>query len=206
MNWVNDRVSIGIIPARAGFTQKRWRPCPHFRDHPRSRGVYNSNIGRMRAAHGSSPLARGLPQPQNQRIRGRRIIPARAGFTTGPSGSHGRARDHPRSRGVYTTRARALSRARWIIPARAGFTPRGCCGLRGRRDHPRSRGVYPVRARASRACSGSSPLARGLLPGSTCPDGGRRIIPARAGFTPAPSARWPEAGDHPRSRGVYPRG
>ena len=71
-----------------------------------------------------------------------RIIPARAGFTGGPSGPRVRPADHPRSRGVYcaifewaginagsSPLARGL-RVRGglyrlevrIIPARAGFT------------------------------------------------------------------------------------
>ena len=71
-----------------------------------------------------------------------RIIPARAGFTTGGRSTGLRLRDHPRSRGVYTSKntlvllpegssplARGLHlRPRnggaivRIIPARAGFT------------------------------------------------------------------------------------
>ena len=40
---VGDGVGVvepGIIPARAGFTQRRWGTHPAGRDHPRSRGVY----------------------------------------------------------------------------------------------------------------------------------------------------------------------
>ena len=152
-----------------------------------------------------------------------RIIPARAGFTTGPAGPAEQIRDHPRSRGVYraplTPRlrmhgssplARGLLRhpsrmgRQWrIIPARAGFTWRCRPRAAGPADHPRSRGVYLCEGRPDRLEDGSSPLARGLRhrPG---PDGMRlRIIPARAGFTRrrAPGAR--PRGDHPRSRGVY---
>ena len=53
--------SSGIIPARAGFTCGRRRRRRRRRDHPRSRGVY----GFVR----------------DRRRHGRRIIPARAGFT-----------------------------------------------------------------------------------------------------------------------------
>ena len=72
-----------------------------------------------------------------------RIIPARAGFTTGGDGFEWGVEDHPRSRGVYPTScqivrskrgssplARGLRSAAGstsggtgIIPARAGFTP-----------------------------------------------------------------------------------
>ena len=74
---------LRIIPARAGFTPRR-RPsaAPHA-DHPRSRGVYPRSMTAEEASRGSSPLARGLPQYDNGSGAGRRIIPARAGFTEG---------------------------------------------------------------------------------------------------------------------------
>ena len=70
-----------IIPARAGFTDRRGDRFYAVKDHPRSRGVYASGARRARRDHGSSPLARGLRKwviwgwPLNG------IIPARAGFT-----------------------------------------------------------------------------------------------------------------------------
>ena len=152
----------GIIPARAGFTT----PGPGVRgctgDHPRSRGVYTHTYTVRAVVPGSSPLARGLPQ-RRHRLPGRsRIIPARAGFTLRGGRCCSRARDHPRSRGVYgglhrgetgavgsSPLARGLPRARckprWrsrIIPARAGFTRRSTARTRACTDHPRSRGVY----------------------------------------------------------------
>ena len=137
-----EPVQARIIPARAGFT---WPSCSTFqapRDHPRSRGVYSMKTLIRTLSVGSSPLARGLHQGQLIEPVQARIIPARAGFTESTRRSWGCARDHPRSRGVYTTMrsrfslftgssplARGLlreapspSRRRWIIPARAGFT------------------------------------------------------------------------------------
>ena len=152
----------GIIPARAGFTAAQDHQRFAVGDHPRSRGVYRCASRGPAAGPGSSPLARGL---QGFRIRiatQRRIIPARAGFTTSPSMTSRRPRDHPRSRGVYGLNERArrgdggssplarglleelvpLRREFGIIPARAGFTL-GMAALRAiNRDHPRSRGVY----------------------------------------------------------------
>ena len=93
-----------------------------------------------------------------------------------------------------------------IIPARAGFTGEEECDGVDRRDHPRSRGVYPHCPGRQTDRGGSSPLARGLRMGRSRPRRATRIIPARAGFTaglePASRPWW----DHPRSRGVYPRG
>ena len=133
-----------------------------------------------------------------------RIIPARAGFTTAPGCPSRSAWDHPRSRGVYTSRslmpaaragssplARGLQGGRsalinnaGIIPARAGFTPALASRQEAATDHPRSRGVYHA--------------------GAGGPGHDVGIIPARAGFTTGAAGSTGAAGDHPRSRGVYP--
>ena len=132
----------GIIPARAGFTGVGNIQVEHFRDHPRSRGVYSPDASPRRTPRGSSPLARGLPRGDRWVGRGRGIIPARAGFTPLFWPSSPERKDHPRSRGVYWNKpgvpsgwsgssplARGLlgrvgpGRAPVrIIPARAGFT------------------------------------------------------------------------------------
>ena len=57
---VRDVCASGIIPARAGFTRPRFSESARSRDHPRSRGVYNSCEITLRIVLGSSPLARGL--------------------------------------------------------------------------------------------------------------------------------------------------
>ena len=172
---------------------------------------------------GSSPLARGLRRIVLPRNESHRIIPARAGFTTVPSGPIAAEPDHPRSRGVYNINsqitetgigssplARGLPvpkgtinfEAR-IIPARAGFTRFSASSGVGLKDHPRSRGVYNKRDQTQTIPRGSSPLARGLLllDYDEAPIGG--IIPARAGFTDATLKFKNTLSDHPRSRGVY---
>ena len=92
---------LGIIPARAGFTLSRRVPWRRRSDHPRSRGVYMGTKFTPDTRGGSSPLARGLPPGQSHAPPALRIIPARAGFTTGGLPSRWRRGDHPRSRGVY---------------------------------------------------------------------------------------------------------
>ena len=134
-----------IIPARAGFTTSITAPSRPWRDHPRSRGVYDSRLKGLDGSVGSSPLARGLLLVHLGGPGAVRIIPARAGFTSAPVRAGSGAEDHPRSRGVYYTKAttgeiedgssplaRGLRRARTaaarrrrIIPARAGFTAGG---------------------------------------------------------------------------------
>ena len=172
-----------IIPARAGFTNQRQDPGCATQDHPRSRGVYTRSWLRNACVIGSSPLARGLLDEDLLAQAGQWIIPARAGFTAAVLSARRRARDHPRSRGVYTggagtvmgrTGSSPLARGlrscrvlwrlrRGIIPARAGFTY--WCDYRRYpySDHPRSRGVYEVWRRSQTVPKGSSPLARGLL-------------------------------------------
>ena len=152
----------GIIPARAGFTTHHHYHHHHHQDHPRSRGVYATTTCTASWMPGSSPLARGLRRDPMRSIAATRIIPARAGFTSGGSASPVMRGDHPRSRGVYKVKglsdgamrgssplARGLpitgntdARTRRIIPARAGFTHRRRRKGRQSPDHPRSRGVY----------------------------------------------------------------
>ena len=94
-------VGDGIIPARAGFTSRSVKIEEVWRDHPRSRGVYEVWRWSQTIPKGSSPLARGLPPWIIPGISGLRIIPARAGFTRAGMVSNGALMDHPRSRGVY---------------------------------------------------------------------------------------------------------
>ena len=171
-----------IIPARAGFTPDGPRREADGGDHPRSRGVYGTQLEGQLGNQGSSPLARGLREPGSSPVHTNRIIPARAGFTRRRSRHCPADRDHPRSRGVYvfwfcvlfvrlgsSPLARGLRGSvcveafqRWIIPARAGFTF-GFPSLRVLSgDHPRSRGVYVHPQPWGERGAGSSPLARGL--------------------------------------------
>ena len=94
-------VSYGIIPARAGFTQRIWTLSSASGDHPRSRGVYVALSADSRRPSGSSPLARGLHVDMVRVHEPVRIIPARAGFTFIPISPACPIADHPRSRGVY---------------------------------------------------------------------------------------------------------
>ena len=155
-------LDVGIIPARAGFTVLCEAAEEGGRDHPRSRGVYWVGSHYRMGVTGSSPLARGLPDPRGDPPERHRIIPARAGFTLFQILFRGRRWDHPRSRGVYRAAgpagrgahgssplarglqatADAVCEAAGIIPARAGFTRSRPPGGDHGQDHPRSRGVY----------------------------------------------------------------
>ncbi len=72
---------FGIIPARAGFTNRNQLQTSHVTDHPRSRGVYSFLTAWTSPMTGSSPLARGLRVVHMLVVVSGGIIPARAGFT-----------------------------------------------------------------------------------------------------------------------------
>ena len=215
--------ATGIIPAHAGFTDAvvNWLTNP--KDHPRTRGVYETPLGEYIHTSGSSPHTRGLQALVRRISAAQGIIPAHAGFTRSRPRRRGGGRDHPRTRGVYSgaeqptrqlvgssphTRglpdgrlAQAVGRG--IIPAHAGFTSRALRHAARLRDHPRTRGVYPLPAPVHVAPPGSSPHTRGLrdrVTGVTWPLG---IIPAHAGFTTGSSRMRLSCTDHPRTRGVY---
>ena len=218
-----DGPAVGIIPARAGFTNRNDGALPPIWDHPRSRGVYSDNGETAWLPLGSSPLARGLLRLDFNVGDTVRIIPARAGFTGTPMSPSLGPTDHPRSRGVYAGHvvlrsgkigSSPLARGLLfdapsggfpgrIIPARAGFTPPPTASAAARVDHPRSRGVYWNRVEKKIEYQGSSPLARGLPLGRAAGESHKRIIPARAGFTPGAARSDADHPDHPRSRGVY---
>ena len=77
------RATVRIIPARAGQTDRQDRTARHQTDHPRACGA---NVGPEGANHdqfGSSPRVRGKRALANAWTPERRIIPARAGQTSG---------------------------------------------------------------------------------------------------------------------------
>ena len=201
--WVR---AVRIIPARAGFTAHASSSHSHPGDHPRSRGVYSVTWPTSARPLGSSPLARGLRFGKPRETVANRIIPARAGFTTRSPMRCSGARDHPRSRGVYTAFMGGDGYGFGSSPLARGLPWATPGAISTHADHPRSRGVYPLWCLRHETSSGSSPLARGLL----CAMDGHgivtRIIPARAGFTACPRGSRPAFRDHPRSRGVYPAG
>ena len=193
-------------------------------DHPRSRGEYPHATPQPRTAGGSSPLSRGISAAATGTLSRTRIIPALAGNTSRLGAQSMRIRDHPRSRGEYSTAdtrgvtcsgssplSRGIPRSvvdrdvtEGIIPALAGNTARFPHETGVPEDHPRSRGEYAIHDAHVAAEQGSSPLSRGIL-NEPAPRPRRSwIIPALAGNTTdrCPSTRGPR--DHPRSRGEYP--
>ena len=133
---------LGLIPARAGNTQRNDGGGSYVRAHPRSRGEHMDLLGILLVAWGSSPLARGTRALAPTPTDAKGLIPARAGNTVLRSSSPHRVGAHPRSRGEHTrivtlhalatgssplargTRAQAnkVPTNWWLIPARAGNT------------------------------------------------------------------------------------
>ena len=131
----------GIIPARAGFTFQRFVERPSRRDHPRSRGVYKSYTIDPNGTVGSSPLARGLPDPPLEIIRRGDHPRSRGVYERCPAGVVADPGSSPLARGLQVVHDRPERDGR-IIPARAGFTSRPISTCPASQDHPRSRGVY----------------------------------------------------------------
>ena len=193
----------GIIPARAGFTDRGDMTPGAPGDHPRACGVYRTDSTRLRMGRGSSPRVRGLLMTTRIPADMTGIIPARAGFTVRRRAITTPPPDHPRACGVYdrtvypgTTptgssprvrglplRSEGLASRKRIIPARAGFTRTRHGRKRPRTDHPRACGVYSAFTVSSSCEIGSSPRVRGLLSKPVVISDIVGIIPARAGFT-----------------------
>ena len=172
----------GIIPAHAGFTRRPRRSRWRGRDHPRTRGVYDSKRPGTSSISGSSPHTRGLRAAGWWTTSVTGIIPAHAGFTPGRASPGRRTTDHPRTRGVYGrsddgremalgssphTRGLPTSASPHpplprIIPAHAGFTTAPTPPTASSPDHPRTRGVYDAVPLDGVPLPGSSPHTRGL--------------------------------------------
>ena len=153
---------LRIIPARAGFTRPPLSPSPFPRDHPRSRGVYRLPPVTGAGPWGSSPLARGLLGAMRSRRPGRRIIPARAGFTSPPRPAGPRDPDHPRSRGVYAAVRITAERRSGSSPLARGLPERDDLVWPDDRIIPARAGFTSLTPATTAEEVGSSPLARGL--------------------------------------------
>ena len=78
---VEQARTTGLIPARAGSTDRGGAKLDAVRAHPRSRGEHDEELFEELDDLGSSPLARGAHQTFQRIGRFRGLIPARAGST-----------------------------------------------------------------------------------------------------------------------------
>ena len=95
------RASPRLIPARAGNTKSVSWIEQETLAHPRSRGEHPLFKTAHATACGSSPLARGTRVDQVCLVLCARLIPARAGNTTGVLRFLHSRTAHPRSRGEH---------------------------------------------------------------------------------------------------------
>ena len=193
-----------LIPARAGKTPPGPSRGHSPTAHPRACGENINPHFSLESQRGSSPRVRGKRGPLANARCSRRLIPARAGKTSGggprprrPCGSSPRVRGKRQSSPPH-------SYAAGLIPARAGKTVPILMVAGRARAHPRACGENWTHALRLINQTGSSPRVRGKpLPGSRlCGRAG--LIPARAGKTSSserPAAR-PRA--HPRACGENP--
>ena len=110
----------GLIPARAGNTEKPVHDLFSFWAHPRSRGEH-ACLRLVEATFlGSSPLARGTP-PRSSRGAGfSGLIPARAGNTEAVIFLREVDRAHPRSRGEHSAYVQRSKQAAGSSPLARG--------------------------------------------------------------------------------------
>ena len=173
--------SWGLIPARAGSTQRLLPPPQHRWAHPRSRGEHETEQKPVETVDGSSPLARGAREESVAGALVAGLIPARAGSTTKATSHPARCSARPRSRGEHTPQSQRSARSDGssplargahlrvrpdhadlrLIPARAGSTRPRTRRTAPSWAHPRSRGEHLRIVPATRPPAGSSPLARG---------------------------------------------
>ena len=191
----------GLIPARAGNTTGKFHPGGKGTAHPRLCWEHGTPFSVSQAALGSSPLAQGTFLEGLLCLRPARLIPARAGNTSGRGGHGVLSSAHPRSRGEHAARYVArlwvigsspLARgtrlqhliqlfAFRLIPARAGNTVVRCLKVAPPSAHPRSRGEHREDREEWYSHQGSSPLARGTRNVNRLQAVEARLIPARAG-------------------------
>ena len=179
-------IQLGIIPAYAGSTSRRYSPAAAARDHPRIRGEHVAADGRQEFPKGSSPHTRGalvtFASPPSRAMDHPRIRGEHSGL---PLAEWRRAGSSPHTRGARHARRRRRRRRR-IIPAYAGSTCRRRRDDSYCRDHPRIRGEHRMAETPHQAPP--------------------RIIPAYAGSTTLVVSRDHLMPDHPRIRGEHVRG
>ena len=209
------------IPAGAGETVGRHRPCCACRGNPRGRGGDLLAWRTDADQGGQSPRARGRLSAIPAGTSSEGAIPAGAGETTGVYWWWAPGRGNPRGRGGdcpgrsswetwegQSPRARgrrgiaSLSvRDERAIPAGAGETGWSWCGSSGSRGNPRGRGGDCDSNHENRSSWGQSPRARGRRNENEVAKRQRGAIPAGAGETAFHLLLPFEEMGNPRGRG-----
>ncbi len=150
-----------FIPTRAGNTHPNSNTVSHRTVHPHSRGEHFPHLLIHYSCGGSSPLARGTPNPVFRRPLSRRFIPTRAGNTAARGPVSRGWPVHPHSRGEHSTSFEDGASITGSSPLARGTPTPARPGPPRRSVHPHSRGEHSMRRLCSATSGGSSPLARG---------------------------------------------
>ena len=216
-------MSVGIIPALAGNTNRCLPRMKYRRDHPRACGEHCEPPAVSVGGAGSSPRLRGTRRWRVPNGSRRGIIPALAGNTACRRPSARSAWDHPRACGEHAgvdpltlstvgssprlrgTRSFSSSSSALfgIIPALAGNTYPSMWSSATRWDHPRACGEHLVCSLKLVFSLGSSPRLRGTLEPWSRKHTHQGIIPALAGNTLCAMSCMSWSGDHPRACGEH---
>ena len=220
-------LGIGLIPARAGKTERLESKTLPARAHPRTGGENDQHADLDSVLVGSSPHGRGKLVLVPRAAREVRLIPARAGKTSPCVRGMGLGPAHPRTGGensviVYSVpgsigssphgrgkRAGHFPHAGGgrLIPARAGKTLKVSQTRFLTPAHPRAGGENQCLSIFTTHYAGSSPRGRGKPCdySLSCREPG--LIPARAGKTITLVVGLCVWGSSPRGRGklVIPR-
>ena len=211
----------GLIPARAGKTPTPSTPSWPGPAHPRACGENPATRTMLAMLAGSSPRVRGKQQGLQGALHRARLIPARAGKTSGDSSPARAAWAHPRACGENLVdiadirfpqgssprvrgkphRRRPRRQAGRLIPARAGKTSARSGTRATRRAHPRACGENKLHAEVANILLGSSPRVRGKRRGVGAPLWRAGLIPARAGKTVVRRRTASSERAHPRACG-----
>ena len=178
-----ERLHGRLIPARAGPTCAIWSMAKRFSAHPRACGANCHLCFLQSLPSGSSPRVRGQPAARRRLRHGQRLIPARAGPTSGRDRSRPVLPAHPRACGanyccqaVTVTVVGSSPRVRGqraggpvrlaflrLIPARAGPTHLYRTVCPSLSAHPRACGANTTLQAVWALVNGSSPRVRGQL-------------------------------------------
>ena len=137
------RTEQGLIPARAGKTERGDRIAAPRQAHPRAGGENWLRGGRRKGLDGSSPRGRGKLGRDGLEEATGRLIPARAGKTSASRRCASPRRAHPRAGGENGRHSMPTVRM-------LGSSPRGRGKLDESLDEILTRGLIPARAGKTR--------------------------------------------------------
>ena len=142
----------GLIPARAGRTQRRSVIADARRAHPRAGGADGAVLPRDGSQRGSSPRGRGGRGEACPHAGVRGLIPARAGRTAGSCRACGAQGAHPRAGGADASSCHALDLTMGSSPRGRGGQPERIPEYRAEGALGRRINCTPSKSTGSQSC------------------------------------------------------